>query len=103
VEPLTPEEQSTITRYLTRPPRGRLDYFSGYTAYIVPSFLFALYGVWKTDFVAVAFAYLALLIMIVYIIFYQASSSGIFYSAIKKLAENSGGEAAPAEAPVDAD
>jgi hypothetical protein len=89
MERLTPEEHSTITRYLARPPRSRLDYFFSYATYLVPSFLFALYGVWKNDFVAVAFAYLTLLIAIVYIIGYQTRSSGVFYSAIKKLSHSS--------------
>ena len=90
MEQLTSEEQSTIRRYLARPPRGRLDYFSGFAIYLVPSFLFAIYGIWKSDFVAVALAYLVLLIAIVYIIGYQTRSSGLFYSAIKKLAEGPG-------------
>jgi hypothetical protein len=98
MEPLTPEEQSTITRYLARPPRGRADYFSAFAVYLVPSFLFVLYGLWKRDFVAVALAYLTLLIAIVYIIGYQTRSSGLFYTAIQKLAEHQSDQ--PKAAPV---
>ncbi len=91
---LTPEERSTITRYLARQPRGRLDYVSSYAVYFVPSILFALYGVWKNDLIAVTFAYAVLLIAVAYIIGYQTRSSGLFYSAIKKLADNASESAA---------
>ena len=98
MEQLTSKERSTIERYLARPPRGRLDYFSSFAVYIVPSFLFALYGLWKSDFVAVGMAYLVLLIAIAYIIAYQSRSSGLFYSAINKLAKNSSAAAAAGSA-----
>jgi hypothetical protein len=87
MEQLTPEERSTITRYLARPPRGRFDYFVAYAIYLIPSFVFAIYGIWKNDFIAVAVAYLVLLIAILYIIGYQTRSSGLFYAAIKKLSD----------------
>jgi hypothetical protein len=99
MEQLTPEERSTILRYLARPPRGRFDYFFAFAVYLIPSFLFALYGVWRSDFVAVAVAYLVLLIAIVYIIGYQTRSSRPFYSAIKKLVEHASGASEPPPAP----
>jgi len=97
MEQLTSKERSTIERYLARPPRGRLDYFSSFAVYIVPSFLSALYGLSKGDFLAVGLAYLVLLVAIAYIIGYQSRTSGLFYSAIKKLAEKGDGTAAVAD------
>jgi hypothetical protein len=85
MEQLTPEEHSTITRYLAKPPRGRLDYLFASVTYLIPSFLFAVYGIWKNDLVAVGFAYLVLLIAILYIIGYQSRSASVFHSAIGKL------------------
>jgi hypothetical protein len=87
MDQLTPEERNAIARYLAQLPRGLLDYVSAFAIYLVPSFLFALYGLSKADFVAVAVAYLTLLIAIIYILGYQARRSLVFYSAIRKLSE----------------
>ena len=38
MEQLTPEERSTITRYLAKPPRGPLDYLFASVTYLIPRF-----------------------------------------------------------------
>lgn len=93
---LTPEEQSTISRFLTE-PRGTLDRFLQYAIYFVPSLAFGLYGIWKADFVAVALAYAVLLGLVAYLIRHQGRANPVFRSAIRKLIENAGiGGATPA-------
>ena len=86
MEPLTPEERAAVARFLARPPRGRgrVEYLAGYLVWVVPSFLFALYGFSRRDFLAVAFAYLLLLIAVVYIAVFQSRIRVLFYSALKK-------------------
>jgi hypothetical protein len=96
MEELTPEEHSTIARYLAKPPRGRLDYLFASVTYLIPSFLFAIYGMWKTDFIAIGFAYLVLLIAMIYILTYQSQSALVFHSAIGKLMKNASAPAAVA-------
>jgi hypothetical protein len=86
---LTPEEQSTISRYLTD-RRSRTDIFFQYAIYFVPSLLFGLYGMWKGDIGAMAVAYVVLVGLVVYLIQQQARTNPSFRSAIGKLGENSG-------------
>ena len=99
MEELTPEEHSTIARYLAKPPRGLFDYLFASVTYLIPSILFAIYGMWKADLIAVGFAYLVLLIAMIYILAYQSRSAPVFHSAIGKLVKNAGAPAAIAGEP----
>jgi len=83
---LTVEEQRTISRYLAD-SRGPLEFFLQYAIYFVPSLVFALYGIWKADFVAVTLAYAVLFGLVLYLLNRQARANPIFRSAIAKLVE----------------
>jgi cytosine/uracil/thiamine/allantoin permease len=99
MEQLTPQERSTISRYL-EDSRGAADAFFSYAIYFVPSLMFGLYGMWKLDVIAVAVAYVVLFGLVVYLILQQRRSAPLFRSALRKLAENGGltSEAAPGSA-----
>jgi len=58
----TPEERHTVLLCL-QPLAGKPERRLWYVAFILPSLLFALYGVWNQDFVATLVAYVALLIV----------------------------------------
>ena len=85
---LTCEEQLTIARYLTE-PRSRIDTVFTYAIYFVPSLLFGLYGIWKSDFLAVTVGYVVLFGLVVYLISYQRRTAPQFRSALRKLVKNS--------------
>jgi hypothetical protein len=87
VEKLTYDERMTIARYLTE-PRGRADTFFSYATYFVPSVLFALYGMIKTDLLAVAVGYVVLIGLVIYLISYQRRTGKHFRSALRKLVED---------------
>ena len=58
----TEEERRLIALY-THKPRANSDRVFLYGSYILPSFLFACYALWKHDFLAALTAYIALFIM----------------------------------------
>ena len=98
---LTREEQLTIARYLTE-PHSRIDGFLYYTIYFVPSLMFALYGMWKADFVEVVLGYVVLLVLVIYLISYQRRRAPLFRSALQKLVAASEEIAEPAVSPASA-
>jgi len=98
---LTPEEQRTIARYLAE-SRGLFESFLQYAIYFVPSLVFALYGIWKADFVAVTLAYAVLFGLVVYLLNRQARANPIFRSAIGKLVESGDAVSAAATTPISA-
>src|SRR5262249_13332221 len=56
----TPEERHTVILCL-EPVAGRPEKRLWYVAFLLPSGLFALYGLWNQDFLAMLVAYIALL------------------------------------------
>ena len=86
---LTPEEQSTISRFLTD-RQSPLEFFLHYAIYFVPSLLFGFYGMWRGDLGAMAVGYLVLIGLVTYLVLRQGRSNPIFRSAIRKLIENCG-------------
>ena len=84
METLTREEKATLARYLA-PPRSTMDTITSYGVYIAPSLAFALYGISKGDFAAVAVAYFVLLVVCVLYVSYQHGESPAFRSALNKL------------------
>jgi membrane protein implicated in regulation of membrane protease activity len=61
-ELLTPEERHTVILCL-QPAAAAPERRLWYVAFVLPSLMFALYGLWHQDFVAMLVAYLALLIV----------------------------------------
>ena len=85
MEELNREEKAVLARYL-QASRTRLDSFFAFGTYIFPSLVFAIYGILKMDFAAVAVAYLALLIAAILYLSYQRRNAVTFHSALTKLA-----------------
>jgi hypothetical protein len=80
---LTPQERHTVLLCLrpsARVPERRI----WYTAYILPSVLFALYSVYQRDFVAALVAYIALLIVALMYLSYSTRYSDHLRSALEK-------------------
>jgi hypothetical protein len=98
VTDLTPEERSTLARFLTE-RTGRLDIFFTYAIYFVPSLLFGCYGMWRGDFAAVAIGYVVMVGLVFYLIARQGRSNPIFRSAIRKLLNEDIAEKVPAPSP----
>jgi len=86
---LTDEERRVIHRILTREPNKKESIFS-YGVYILPSLIFAAYGLWKHDYIAILAAYLALFIVAVMYLSYVHDSGRVLYSAVKKYEERLG-------------
>ncbi len=82
-ESFTEEEKKIIAQMIQKMP-GKAAFLFEYLAYVVPSVLFAIYGLWKGDFIAVAVAYAALLIVALAYLNYTHRYVGPLYSAIKK-------------------
>jgi hypothetical protein len=85
MEQLNRAEKVVLARYL-QTPRTRIDSLFSFGTYIFPSLVFAIYGILKMDFAAVAVAYLALLIAAILYLSYQRRNAVTFHSALTKLA-----------------
>jgi hypothetical protein len=96
---LSPEEQATISRFLTE-RTGRLDIFFTYAIYFVPSLLFGFYGMWRGDMGAMATGYVVMVGLVAYLILRQGRSNPIFRSAIRKLIEAADAPSTPPASPA---
>jgi len=85
MENLNREETAVLARYL-QTSRTKLDSLFSFGTYIFPSLVFAIYGILRMDFAAVAVAYLALLIAAILYLSYQRRNAVTFHSAVTKLA-----------------
>lgn len=79
----TREENQLITLYIHR-HRSWFDTLFHYGAYILPSFIFAIYAILKGDFVAAIVAYVALFVMAVLYLSYSGRCSRILRSILVK-------------------
>ncbi len=79
----TKDERSLIAWYLYRGARRPHVVFE-YGVYVLPSVLFAGYGLWASDLIAVFVAYLALLAVVLFYLSYQRSYARLFYSVLEK-------------------
>ena len=80
---LTKEERAAVDSMIKRKiSKGEVAF--SYAIYIVPSLLFAIYALWKQDFVASLVAYSALLIVVVWYLAYSFSSGKHLYLALVK-------------------
>ncbi|MFO1351747.1 MAG: hypothetical protein U1F68_14185 [Gammaproteobacteria bacterium] len=82
-ESFSADEKRLIARILHHQPMRGQALFD-YGVYILPSALFAAYGLVKRDFVAVLVAYAALLIMALLYLGYVRSGSRVLHSALRK-------------------
>ena len=79
----TEDEKHLIAYYLRKHSR-RLDTAFHYGTYILPSTLFAIYSIWKQDFVAAIVAYGALFIVAILYLSYSGQYSQSFRNILKK-------------------
>ena len=79
----TPEERHTVLLCL-QPLAGKPERRLWYVAFILPSLLFALYGLWNQDFVAMLVAYVALLIVALMYLARDTTRSGHLRTALEK-------------------
>lgn len=79
----TDEERGLLLRFLSE-RSWRLDRMMWYTAYILPSVLFAAYSLLRRDFVAALVAYIAILIVALMYLSYNSKDAELFRSAMEK-------------------
>lgn len=80
---LTRAEKDAISRYLAmdqRPSRFWWDF----SPYLVPPLLFAAYGLWKAEFLAMTVAFGVLLFLALWYLSYHANTSKHIHSAVHK-------------------
>jgi hypothetical protein len=80
---LNDEEKAVIWRILQESPK-KLSAVFDYGVYVLPTLLFAGYGIWKMEFAAMLVAYVALLIVVVLYLSYSHRSAGHLRNALKK-------------------
>jgi len=83
------DEKRIISRTLFR-KSGKSEQLFSYVVYLLPTFLFAIYGFWTRDFLAEFIAFLALFIIVILYITYVWRDWSVFHSAIKKYEEQVG-------------
>jgi hypothetical protein len=81
--PFTDEEKYIITSYLHKPPGGVWIIFQR-SVYVIPSLIFAIYGVFKWDLMAILVAYIALLLYIIWDLGASERAAKSFHSVIRK-------------------
>lgn len=86
---LTDGEKRLLGRVLHTPPR-KYDSLFDYGFYISPSVLFAVYGLWNEDFVAVLVAYTALLLAAVFYLSYMRDYYKLMHSILTKYEAKAG-------------
>ena len=83
VEDFTQDERGMLA-FFARRERSWLDALFSYGVYIVPSLIFAVYGVVKGDFLAETVAYGALLLTVIAALGYQRQQWAVLRSAARK-------------------
>ncbi len=80
---LTRDEKKVIAYYLAlEDSTGR--YWSDFAPYLFPPITFAIYGLWKSDQTAIAFAFVVLLFLVLWYLAYQFRMSRHLLSAVRK-------------------
>ena len=85
----TPEERHAVLLCLI-PSAKRPERRFWYVAFVLPSLLFALYGLWNRDFLAMLVAYIALLSVALMYLSYRTRASDHLRSALEKYEERVG-------------
>jgi hypothetical protein len=85
----TPEERHAVLLCLM-PSAKRPERRFWYAAFVLPSLLFALYGLWNRDFLATLVAYVALLTVALMYLSYRTRASDHLRSALEKYEEKVG-------------
>lgn len=80
---LTDDEKRYIAAFLQQRSKTA-DFVFSYGAYILPSLLFAIYALWKKDFVAALVAYVALLVVALLYLSHAQKSSDTFRTLLEK-------------------
>ncbi|MEZ5462833.1 hypothetical protein [Dokdonella sp.] len=80
---LTEAEKRTVASIL-RPRSDGWERALAYGAYVLPSVLFAAYGVWNQDFAAVLVAYVTLLVVVLLYLGWVRDASARLRSALEK-------------------
>jgi hypothetical protein len=88
-EPFTPQEKKLIARYLHEASEPWNSLLS-YGAYILPTVLFAGYGLWNRDFVATLIAYGALLFFVILSLQYHRRYEVLWLSILRKYEAKTG-------------
>ena len=88
-EPLTDEERYLVAGWLRR-PRNAYEFLFEHVIFYAPSLIFAVYAFLKADLIAVFFAYMTLVIFIIWQQGSQMKVRGTFYSIIKKYEAKAG-------------
>jgi len=78
-------EERYLISYFARKSPGKLDRLSWYAAFLVPFILFAVYGLYRQDAIALAVAFFGLLIYQAWRISAELKSSRLICSICKKL------------------
>jgi hypothetical protein len=89
MEGFTKDERQEIFQII-RSENSKLMASFTYVTYILPSLLFALYGTWKQDFLAVLVAYIALITVAVMYLQYSFDLGKHLRPAIKKYEDEVG-------------
>ena len=80
---LTKDEKLTVSYYLASRDRLR-GYLWYFVPFLVPPIAFAVYGYWKQDFNAIAFAFVVLLVFALWYVLSQYNSSRHLLAALRK-------------------
>lgn len=80
---LTEEETTIVWQVLKHSPK-RFNAMFDYGVYVLPTALFAMYGTWKADFIAMLVAYLALLLAAVLYLSHSYRSVRHLRTALEK-------------------
>ena len=83
---LTRDEKDAISRYLAMDLRANRFWWI-FAPYLVPPLVFAGYGLWKMEFLAMAVAFGVLLFLALWYLAYQRKSSPHIQSAVRKYEE----------------
>ena len=93
---LTEAEKRTVASIL-RPRSHGWEIALAYGAYVLPSLLFAAYGVWHKDFAAALVAYVTLLIVVLLYLGWVRKASANLRSALEKYEARTGAMDEPSE------
>ena len=93
---LSEAEKRAVSSFLRPRSRG-WERGMFYGAYVLPSVLFAAYGVWRKDFVAAFVAYVVLLVVVLLYLGWVRDASKTLRSALEKYEARTGALREPGE------
>jgi hypothetical protein len=79
----TEEEKRVVFQLLQRDPAKSQDWMA-YVVYLLPSLLFAAYGVWADEKNAFIVAYITLFVVVLSYLVYVGGQANALYGAVKK-------------------